>query len=76
VQKRITYEGQPIDAGPAPVDGATGPGSSTIDASARDGGSPPAWLLDGIAAAGGLTSAPSRPRGGGAAHNAGGPPGR
>ncbi|MEH1124154.1 hypothetical protein [Micromonospora sp. CPCC 206061] len=76
MKKRITNDGQPVDAGSAPVNGPTTPRSSTIDDTARDGGSPPAWLVDGIAAAGGLMSAPSTPRSGGAARNAGGPPGR
>jgi hypothetical protein len=49
---------QPADAGAAPGEDATTPGGGM----ANDGGVPPSWLLDGIAAAGGV-KAPSSPEG-------------
>ncbi|GAA1651645.1 hypothetical protein [Catellatospora bangladeshensis] len=74
MKKSITSHDRPVDGGPAPVDGLTGSRGPGTGTPANDGGSPPAWLVDGIAAAGGLTSTSSSQRGGGAARDAGGPP--
>lgn len=50
----------PVNAGAGPVAGADGAPAGVSDD--LDGGTPPAWLIDEIAAAGGMT-APASPEG-------------
>jgi hypothetical protein len=51
----VAAPGEAIDAGAAPGAG----GSTPAGESGNDGGTPPGWLVDAIAAAGGVTAPPS-----------------
>ena len=51
----------PLDAGAAPTRGVGQPGSAALPDGASDGGMPPSWLIEAIAQAGGMTTAPSSP---------------